>query len=229
MPAVATPRVSPRREQFQRVRSRRRSEGAPGRPRLAEVDLAGRPGRRMRIPGKMPAFMAFVGCSAIGFACGSSSGGSAGPTDGGGASDASSGSTSPVADGNTPAIEASVADSALGESEALSDSGIPNGDAAAAGDAGFPPIDPSTLIADLTDTQRGELCDWMLGGLGAYARSPRARCRPCRIRPTGRSASPTSLMFGCNVTVGDVEMCTVARLPSMGCDTPPACDAEYCQ
>jgi hypothetical protein len=180
----------------------------------------------MRIPAKMPAFMVFVGCSAVGFACGSSSGGSSGPTDGGvGASD----STSPVADGNTPATEASAADSASGESEASNDSGTPNGDAAAGGDAGFPPIDPSTLIADLTDTQRGELCDWMFGELGGYGTVATCGMSTVQNPPNQAFCIAHSLMFGCNVTVGDVEMCTVARVPSMGCDTPPACDGEYCQ
>ena len=183
----------------------------------------------MRIPGKMPALMAFVTCSAIGFACGSSSGGSAAPTDAGGATDASSGSTSPVADGNTPPIEASAADSSKAISEASSDSGTPNGDAAAAGDAGFPPIDPSTLITDLTDTQRGQLCDWMFGELGGYGTVVTCAMSTVQNPPNQAYCIAHSLMFRCNVTVGDVETCTVARVPSMGCDTPPACNGQYCQ
>jgi hypothetical protein len=95
----------------------------------------------------------------------------------------------------------------------------------------LPSVDPETNLLDLTPDEKAELCDWgveMLGGYGA-----RNTCsNGSTIQNYADQAQCVAMgyMFACKtVTVGDVERCTMARVPSGGCDSPKdACGALYC-
>jgi len=98
-------------------------------------------------------------------------------------------------------------------------------------DPNLPPIDPNLLVSDLTDVQRAQLCDWassQFGGYGVVTTCPDGRTI------SGDKDQATCVAQGfkyrCPVTVGEVETCTLAEVPSKGCDFPfDQCHALVCQ
>jgi hypothetical protein len=95
----------------------------------------------------------------------------------------------------------------------------------------FPSVDPETNLREVTDDEKAELCDWDAEALGGYGHRT-----TCSDGSTVQNYSDQAqciafgFTFSClTVTVGDVERCTMARIPSGGCDSPPeACGALYC-
>jgi len=101
----------------------------------------------------------------------------------------------------------------------------------AGGSSNLPALDPKKNLLSLTTDEKGLLCDWVDNALGGYGTS-----FPCQgggsVRNyTDRAACiANGLQYLCTiVTVGDIETCTDAQVPTHGCDTPaPACNHLYC-
>jgi len=96
----------------------------------------------------------------------------------------------------------------------------------------LPDVDPGKNIRELTPEEKGELCDWVANLFGGYGTS--AECPDgSRVRNFSDQAQciESGFMFACmGVTVGDVERCSIARIPSMQCETPDeGCRELYCQ
>jgi hypothetical protein len=117
---------------------------------------------------------------------------------------------------------------------AASGSGGASGSTGSGGIAAAPNLDPTIRLKALTMNQKAILCDWFDGEFGGYGVT-----NPCPGGGTVASVANYSnqaqcvsigLKFQCDgATVGYLEACTVAQLPSLGCDTPsPACDPLYC-
>jgi hypothetical protein len=88
--------------------------------------------------------------------------------------------------------------------------------------------DPDAQVQSLTDAEKGDLCDRWVAAFGGYDKA-----YPCenghvespldRAECVARSFPPT-----CTVTVGQVERCASALMPSRGCTlqqgvVPPEC------
>src|SRR6478735_788147 len=87
--------------------------------------------------------------------------------------------------------------------------------------------DPSKNLLDLTAAEKAALCDWVENANGGYGVT--VQCSDGKsIETYADQATCVSrgLHYLCTiVTVGDVQTCTEARVPSRGCDTPaPACN-----
>jgi hypothetical protein len=137
----------------------------------------------------------------------------------------------PVASDASSLPETTAPTPDAGSQTPQSDSGTPAEDGAAPpGDAGLPPLDPTALISSLNDMQRGELCDWEFAKLGGYGKVTQCTGEAVSLQNPANQAAciKNALTFNCLVTVGDVETCTLARAPTDGCDSPPACDPVYC-
>jgi hypothetical protein len=88
--------------------------------------------------------------------------------------------------------------------------------------------DPSVNIQDLTDAEKGELCDHWVAIFGGYGTT-----YPCESGhmegPLDRAESASSSFpSACAATVGQVERCMSALMPSRGCvlrqgAPPPEC------
>jgi hypothetical protein len=88
-----------------------------------------------------------------------------------------------------------------------------------------PNIDTNRDIQDLTNAERGALCDWSQGMLGGYNHT--TDCGHNIMVQTYRDqAQCITVAFpaGCSITVAEWENCHLASVPSMGCVFP----AEEC-
>jgi hypothetical protein len=96
----------------------------------------------------------------------------------------------------------------------------------------FPlPIDPSTLLSALTPAQGAVACDWMSAELGGYDTT--AVCSEGSTVSTASDqamCAATRLSYRCaTATLGDLETCVLAQVPTVGCDFPPPCLPLLCQ
>jgi hypothetical protein len=105
-----------------------------------------------------------------------------------------------------------------------------SGGSAGTGGADLPDIDPNTLVADLTDEEKAELCDWMVGLFGGYGVTTQCSVGSVQTFPSQELCVTAGLSFTCDtVTVGDVEACELSKVPSGGCDrSDPSCLALHC-
>ncbi len=93
------------------------------------------------------------------------------------------------------------------------------------GDAGsaVPPIDPNKMAVDLTDAEKGELCDWMAALWGGYGHET-----PCSsgfgsvAMYKDQATCKGEFTPNCVMTVAEFEMCQMAYLPLDACITPDA-------
>ena len=93
-------------------------------------------------------------------------------------------------------------------------------DAPATQDATAPSIDPGKHLSDLSNDERGSLCDWMYGLFGGYGQV--IQCT-MGTNQNGDQAECIASAFGsgpCSVTVLQFESCALARAPTKGCDFP---------
>jgi hypothetical protein len=104
------------------------------------------------------------------------------------------------------------------------------GGSSGTGNAGLPAIDAGKLIADLSDEEKAELCDWMVGLFGGYNMTTPCTAGSVATFPSRELCVTAGLSFRCDtVTVGDVEACELSKVPSGGCDvSDPSCDALHC-
>jgi hypothetical protein len=87
-------------------------------------------------------------------------------------------------------------------------------------DSGLPPIDPQTNVHDLTAAQKAELCDWATNLLGGYGHV--TMCAMGTVSNAANQAQCVTETFrsSCMFTVGQFENCTLAEVPSGGCNMP---------
>lgn len=166
-------------------------------------------------------------------ACGSSesdaaSGGTASSGNGGLSSGGTSSGGSSVTSGGSAATGGAKSSGGVSSSTG----GAPaSGGASSAGQTGLPPIDPTKNLLDLTPEEKGLLCDWSQELLGGYG-----KVSQCEGGGTAQNFADKATCVAAGfrylcmlVTVGDVESCTQAQVPSHGCDKPMAgCHAIYC-
>ena len=89
------------------------------------------------------------------------------------------------------------------------------------GDAGLPAIDPSRNVGDLTNAEKGVLCDWMTELYGGYGTTTVCAGMGEVVNSADQaSCIATALQFRCAVTVAAFETCVLARAPSLACDMP---------
>lgn len=150
-----------------------------------------------------------------GGSAGTGSGGASGGTGGGGGT-TSSGGAATGGDGGS----ASGSGGTTGGS----------GGTAGTGNTDLPDIDPNKLVSDLSDQEKAELCDWMVGLLGGYGMTTQCPAGSVSTYPSQEVCVAAGLSFRCDtVTVGDVEACQLSMVPSGGCDSSdPSCDALHC-
>lgn len=82
-------------------------------------------------------------------------------------------------------------------------------------------------MASLSNAELGELCDWSTNLLGGY--SATISCSNFTITPSTREGCIASISYNssCVLSVRQFENCTLAEVPSKGCDTPgPDCAVE---
>ena len=105
-----------------------------------------------------------------------------------------------------------------------------SGGSAGTGNTDLPAIDPNKLVSDLTDEEKAELCDWMVGLFGGYGMTTQCSVGSVQTFPSQELCVMAGLSFTCDtVTVGDVEACELSKVPSGGCDfSDPSCDALRC-
>jgi hypothetical protein len=104
-----------------------------------------------------------------------------------------------------------------GGGQTVADSGVP-----------LPMIDPAKKSTDLTEQEKGQLCDWQAQIFGGYG-----HVTPCNGGagtevnfPDQASCVATVFTPRCNMTVGEFETCQLARLPLEACVYPDeACRA----
>lgn len=104
------------------------------------------------------------------------------------------------------------------------------GAAGASGPGGaIPDIDPDTLVTDLTDEQKAELCDWWVGLFGGYGMVTQCPVGSVATFPSQELCVTVGFTFGIQtVTVGALEACELSKVPSGGCDrSDPACDRVH--
>jgi hypothetical protein len=102
------------------------------------------------------------------------------------------------------------------------------------GIAAAPNLDPTIRLKALTMDQKATLCDWVDAEFGGYGVTN--QCPPGGMAVSVANYSNQAqclsigLKYGCDgATVGYLEACTVAQVPSFGCSLPsPACDPLYC-
>ena len=168
-------------------------------------------------------------------ACGSSDSSSPGAGGGGlsaaaGASGIASpgtGGTASVGSGGADAAGAPGSTGGAGGSTEVADSGI-----VIPADAGVPDLDPNANVEDLTDAQKGELCDWMMAISGGYGLTVLCSGGGEVTNPATQAACISgSLYFRCPpVTVGEVEICYIAQAPTNGCVyLPDQCHWLFCK
>jgi hypothetical protein len=96
----------------------------------------------------------------------------------------------------------------------------------AATDASMPvPIDPNRKLADLTRTERGDLCDWWQNMLGGY--NMMFTCTGGSSVATAKDqeeCAGSPWPSTCTATVAELELCVRTQAPSHGCNRPPECD-----
>ena len=147
------------------------------------------------------------------------SGGSAGT----GASGGSAGTGASGGSGGSAAGRGGSAGSSAGK-------GGTGGDAAGKGGSGggvsgAPNVDPSTDVKDLSQAEKGELCDWSQGLRGGYGVV--SDCGNQMMRKTYDSQAQCAaieFMGDCDLSVGEWEACQEALVPSHACDLPPECE-----
>jgi hypothetical protein len=156
-------------------------------------------------------FLATIGVAGV-TACGSTS-----PTTSPGDGDASSSSSGGSSGGGSGG-------SGGGGSDA---SGVEAGNVL---DAAPPAIDPSTLLNNLDDSQKAEMCDWMTAALGGYGTAFNCAGGVSVSNPANQAQCiATWPKYRCNVNVGQLETCVLAEAPSHGCDIPePQCTPISC-
>jgi len=97
-----------------------------------------------------------------------------------------------------------------------------------AGAGNLPDLDPNADIADLTEEELRELCDWQVGLFGGYDVTT-----PCGTSSTttytDQDQCVAATKFRCTLTVAQYEACNLSLVPSAGCDrSDPSCKALYC-
>jgi hypothetical protein len=116
-----------------------------------------------------------------------------------------------------------------GESGSKGGSGESGGAGANGGASNLPDLDPNTDIADLTDEQKGELCDWYVSLYGGYGVTTECGGGASTRTPNNRDQCVGITTFSCPVTVGEYEACSLSEVPSGGCNrSDPSCDPVFC-
>jgi hypothetical protein len=136
---------------------------------------------------------------------GGSTGGSAGSAAGtGSASGGSAGSTGGVSSGGS-----------AGGGGSGGKGGVP----------GAPPVDPTKDVGELTDAEKGALCDWSVQILGGYGHETDCG-NNIFVRTHASQAVCLLIEFpaDCGLTVLEWELCADARVETNGCDFPPECE-----
>jgi hypothetical protein len=151
-------------------------------------------------------------------ASGGSLGGSAGA--GGSAGSAGSGGASGTLGGGTGG----------GGSAGMASGAAGSGGKAGSGGGNNPPpdIDPSTLVSDLSDSQKAELCDWSVELRGGYGVVVDCGGQIMESTYMSQAQCLAAEFHGqCDLTVGQWEACYLALVPSGGCEYPPECEVVY--
>lgn len=179
-----------------------------------------------------------VGVCVLGAGCGTESGddatagsgGQAGMPSGAGAGGGSGGASGGTGGGAGKMGSGGVTTGGAAGSAGSSSGSSGNGGSAGMGNADLPDIDPNKRIADLTDQEKAELCDWMVGLFGGYGVTTQCPAGSVQTYPSQELCVTAGLSFRCDtVTVGDVEACELSMVPSGGCDSSdPSCDALHC-
>jgi hypothetical protein len=130
------------------------------------------------------------------------------------------------------ATAGSSSTSAGGGSTTAGSGGVTSGGAGSSGGGGdLPPVDPTADARKLSDGDKAVLCDWMNEKLGGYGLM--TECSPSfsvMNLPNQAVCIASFFNFDCNVTVQEVETCTIARAPSHACDGDPVgCHHLFCQ
>jgi hypothetical protein len=105
-----------------------------------------------------------------------------------------------------------------------------SGGKAGSGGGNSPPpdIDPSTLVSDLSDSQKAELCDWSVELRGGYGVTVDCGNQIMESTYMSQAQCLAAEFHGqCELTVGQWEACYVALVPSGGCKYPPECEVVY--
>jgi hypothetical protein len=147
---------------------------------------------------------------------GAGSGGTAGAAGGGGGSAGSSGGAAGGGTGGTAAGSGGAGGAGAG---------------GGAGTSQLSGLDSEKIIRDLTADEKGELCDWAMMLVGGYGtRNACSDGRTIQNYADRAQCVAVGFMFACQVvTVGDLERCQVARVPSQGCVSPEEeCAGIYC-
>jgi hypothetical protein len=145
-----------------------------------------------------------------------------------------SGSFGCSSDSSTQSPASAASGGQAGSGAGASGSAGVSGSSGSGGIAAAPNLDPTIRLKDLTTDQKGVLCDWVdaeLGGYGVTNQCPPGGMVVSVANYTNQAQCVSiGLKFGCDgATVGYLEACTVAQVPSLGCDTPSIpCDPLYC-
>jgi hypothetical protein len=96
-------------------------------------------------------------------------------------------------------------------------------DSAGASEAGVdgsapPPIDPSRKVTDLSDAERGALCDWYASVLGGYGHETSC-AGGTTVQNYVDRATCVAMFFkpACHETVEEFETCINAEIPTQFC------------
>jgi len=109
-------------------------------------------------------------------------------------------------------------------------SGTSAGASGSAGSDGFPAIDPNQDARMLSNSDAGELCDWLNAKLGGYGTIN--MCSQGSVKNDADQANciANDFMYQCKVTVAQVHTCIDAEAPSKGCDVVfDSCHPLLCQ
>jgi hypothetical protein len=167
---------------------------------------------------------------AFGVACGSN-GDDAGDGQGGTAGTGLAGSGGALGgSGGSAGSSGGVAGGGTGGSSAGT-GGAGSGSGGSAGSPELSGLDPEKNLRELTADEKGDLCDWAVTLIGGYgARNTCSDGSTLQNHADRAQCIAVGFMYACQaVTVGDIERCQIARIPSKGCVSPQAeCAGLYC-
>ena len=93
------------------------------------------------------------------------------------------------------------------------------GSGGTAGGSDLPSVPPETLVQDLDDAQKAEICDWMVGLFGGYDVTTECPVGSVKTYTNQEQCVMAGLSFTCKtLTVGELEACRLSEVPSGGCD-----------
>jgi hypothetical protein len=161
------------------------------------------------------------------FGCGSSDSGGG---SGGATASAGGAGTSGTSAGTSGTSAGTSGTSAGASGTSAGASGTGGGSSAGSSNDGFPAIDPTQDARMLSNTDAGELCDWLNAKLGGYGTIN--MCSQGSVKNDADQATciANDFTYQCKVTVAQVHTCIDAEVPSKGCDVVfDSCHPLLCQ